>query len=265
MNDSPHDPARRQLFAAALIPGLEKLLEPLARKPNSYDEWFAAIEIDDATRCQQLLQRGFDPNTIEPERLDTALILSVRYRAWKVFTLLLKHPQIQLDARSRNGDTALMIAAFTGETKAALALIDQGAEINRPGWTALHYASAVGNTSVIKKLIDHSAYIDAESPNKTTPLMMAARAGHLPSVKLLLEEGADVLAKNELGLNAIDFANSQNHTSIVQLLDRYSKEALLKDNAQKPPGSTDAENLQQSSEETTDDSSSSNSQNEEQK
>ena len=75
MNDYPHDPARRQLFAAALIPGLEKLLEPLARKPNSYDEWFAAIEIDDATRCQQLLQRGFDPNTIEPERLDTALIL----------------------------------------------------------------------------------------------------------------------------------------------------------------------------------------------
>ena len=228
MNDSPHDPARRQLFAAALIPGLEKLLEPLARKPNSYDEWFAAIEIDDATRCQQLLQRGFDPNTIEPERLDTALILSVRYRAWKVFTLLLKHPQIQLDARSRNGDTALMIAAFTGETKAALALIDQGAEINRPGWTALHYASAVGNVVLMRKLIENSAYSDAESPNKTTPLMMAARAGHLSSVQFLITEGADVTAKNELGLNAIDFAKSQNHTAIIKLLERYIEQAEIK-------------------------------------
>jgi ankyrin repeat protein len=228
MQDLPHDPSRRQLFAAALLPGLEKLLEPLARKSNSYEEWFAAIEIDDAFRCQLLLQRGFDPNTIEPERLDTALILSVRHRAWKVFALLLKHPDVQLDARSRNGDTALMIAAFNSDTKSALELIDKGAEINRPGWTALHYASAVGNLVLIRKLIENSAYIDAESPNKTTPLMMAARAGHLSSVQFLIDEGADVTAKNELGLNAIDFAKSQNHVTIANLLERYLKQADTK-------------------------------------
>lgn len=226
MNDHQHDPKRRQLFAAALLPGLEKFLEPLSRKPNSYNDWFAAVEIDDARQCEQLLQRGFDPNTIEPERLDTALILSVRYQSWKVFAVLLKNPATNIDARSRNGDTALMIASFTGETKAALELIDKGAEINGPGWTALHYACAVGNVSVIRKLIDHAAYIDAESPNKTTPLMMAARGGHMASVQLLLDEGADVIVTNELGLNAIDFANSQKHTNIAQLLEQYTQWAL---------------------------------------
>jgi ankyrin repeat protein len=149
-----------------------------------------------------------------------------------VFALLLKHPDVQLDARSRNGDTALMIAAFNGDTKAALELIDKGAEINRPGWTALHYACAVGNLAVIRKLIENSAYIDAESPNKTTPLMMAARGGHLSSVQFLIDEGADVTAKNELGLNAIDFAKSQNHIAIISLLERYVKQSETKSDTQ---------------------------------
>ena len=234
MTEQGHDPGRRQVLAAAVLPGLERLLQPLTRKPDSYTEWFSAIQMDDATRCQQLLQRGFDPNTVEPERFDTGLILAVRIKSWKVFNLLLKARGTQLDARSRNGDTALMVASFNGEAAAASSLIDQGAEINRPGWTALHYAAASGSLTIIRKLLMHSAYIDAESPNKTTPLMMAARAGHDKAVLLLLEEGADVLLKNELGLDAIDFARSQQRTEIVRLLQRWQSKAIA---AQRPEGS----------------------------
>ena len=221
-----HDPGRRQLLAAALLPGLERMLQPLSKKPNSYTEWFDAIHLDDGNRCRQLLERGFDPNTIEPERFDTGLILSVRKKSWKVFAVLLSARGIELDARSRNGDTALMIAAFNAEVAAANRLIDKGAEINRPGWTALHYAAASGSVPIIRKLLERAAYIDAESPNKTTPLMMAARAGHEKVVVLLLEEGADVLLKNELGLDAIDFAKSQERTAIVRILERWQTKLL---------------------------------------
>lgn len=225
-NELGYDPQRRQVLAAAVLPGLERLLQPLQRKPDSFAEWFDAISLDDASRVRQLLQRGFDPNTIEPERFDTGLILSIRKKAWKVFDVLLNAKGMHLDARSRNGDTALMIAAFNGDTGAASRLIEKGAEINRPGWTALHYAAASGSLPIVRALLEHSAYIDAESPNKTTPLMMAARAGHEKVVLLLLQEGADVLLKNELGLDAIDFAKSQERTSVVRLLERWQQKAL---------------------------------------
>ncbi|MEJ6763173.1 MAG: ankyrin repeat domain-containing protein, partial [Comamonadaceae bacterium] len=55
------------------------------------------------------------------------------------------------------------------------------------------------------------------SPNGTTPLMMAAQYGLLASVQTLLDEGADVLLKNERGLNALDFAliGSQPDSAVV--------------------------------------------------
>ena len=233
MTDSDYDPGRRQLLASAVLPGLERLLQPLSRKADSYTEWFSAVQADDANRCRQLLLRGFDPNTPEPERVDTALILAVRYKSWKVFELLLGTQGTNLDARSRNGDTAIMVAAFNSETVAVRKLLARGAEINRPEWTALHYAATAGSVPIVRLLLEHSAYIDAESPNKTTPLMMAARGGHEKVVRLLLDEGADVALKNELGLDAIDFARSQKHDAIVSLLQQQLARSEASRNAAK--------------------------------
>ena len=212
-------PMRRLLLAALVLPDPESLLQQLRPKPNAYREWFEAIHKDDTRVLRTLLARGFDPNSIEPERFDSGLILAVRLKSTKVVALLLDTPDINIDARSQNGDTALMVAAYQSDTDTALALIGKGAEINRPGWTALHYAAASGNVSIIRKLLEESAYIDAESPNRTTPLMMAARSGHRDAIQLLLEEGADVLLKNEAGLDAADFARAQGFLGLAHDLE----------------------------------------------
>lgn len=183
---------------------------------GAYDDFFRAVKIDDAKAVASLLARGLDPNLIEPERGETGLIIALRADSMKVFETLLKSRQIDLEVKAFNGDNALMMAAYKGNRPAVEALIEQGAEVNKTGWTPLHYAAFVGNNDIVKLLLDKSAYIDAESPNKTTPIMMAARAGHILTVKLLLDEGADATLKNDAGMTAIDFANKYEFKDIAE-------------------------------------------------
>jgi len=192
---------------------------------GAYDDFFRAVKIDDAPAIKSLLARGLDPNLIEAERGDTGLILALRENSMQVFDALLNARDLNIEAKALNGDTALMIACFKGNKPAVEALLEKGAEVNRPGWAPLHYAAAIGNNEIVKLLLDKSAYIDAESPNKTTPIMMAARGGHILTVKLLLDEGADASLKNELGMTAIDFAEKYEFRDIAEGLTHRLKKA----------------------------------------
>jgi ankyrin repeat protein len=180
-------------------------LMPLAHA-GAYEDFFKALQLDLAQSVKSLLERGFDPNSVDPERRDPALVYAVRFESIKVLPVLLSSPQINIEAKAPNGDTALMVAAYKGEKEAVALLLDKGAEPNRPGWTALHYAAASGSVEIVKMLLEKSAYIDAESPNKTTPLMMAAASGKTSVVELLTAEGADQTLKNDRGMTAHDFA-----------------------------------------------------------
>ncbi|OWW21468.1 ankyrin repeat domain-containing protein [Noviherbaspirillum denitrificans] len=195
---------------------------------GAYDDFFRAVKIDDARVVKTLLARGLDPNIIEHERGDTGLILALREESMDVVNVLVNAPNIDFEVKTRNGDTALMIACFKGFKPVVEAMLEKGAEVNRPGWTPLHYAAANGHIDIVRLLLDKSAYIDAESPNKTTPMMMAARGGHIYVVKLLLDEGADATLKNELGMSAIDFAANHNHKDIAEgLTSRLRKAGKL--------------------------------------
>jgi ankyrin repeat protein len=215
---------RRRVLQALAAAGLALCLPELAFG-GVYDDWFRAIKRNQDDEVRSLLKRGVDPNTVDEERGDTGLIIAVREESTNVFNLLLQARDMKLDARSRNGDTALMLAAYKGNMAAVRALLDKGAEANQTGWTALHYAAASGHNDIVQLLLDRSAYIDAESPNQTTPIMMAARGGHILTVKLLLDEGADATLKNGAGMTAIDFARAGGFNDIVEGLTYRLKKA----------------------------------------
>lgn len=198
---------------------------PMAASAGAYEDFFNAARTDNVEEIESLLRRGLDPNLVEEERGETGLIIAVREGATRVFNVLLNARNIDLELKARNGDNALMVAAYKGNRSAVEQLLAKGAEVNRPNWTALHYAAAAGKEDIVQLLLKKGANVNASSPNQTTPLMMAAGEGHIMTVKLLLDNGADLTAKNELGLGALDFAARGGHKDIVEGLTYRLKRA----------------------------------------
>jgi ankyrin repeat protein len=185
---------------------------------GSYEDFFKAVQFDDVKTVQALLQRGFDPNTVNPAGIP-ALMLAVREPSLKVAQLLASWPKVKTEVRNENDESVLMLAALKGFLPLVKQLVDKDADVNKPGWTPLHYAASGGHVSIVEFLLGNSAYIDAESPNGSTPLMMAAMYGSPESVKVLIQAGADLNIKNQLGLTALDFAVRGNRQNAKELIE----------------------------------------------
>jgi hypothetical protein len=187
-------------------------------RAGSYEDFFKAIPMDDARTVTRLLQRGFDPNTISPKGVH-GLFLAVQSDALKTAGVLINWPKTQVEWRSDKDESPLMLAALNGHVDLVHQLIAKEADVNKTGWTPLHYAASGAKASILLILLDHSAYIDAESPNGSTPLMMAAMYGDVDCVKLLLEAGADPTLQNQQGLNAADFARRVSRLDSLAVID----------------------------------------------
>ena len=55
-----------------------------------------------------------------------------------------------------------------------------------------------------------------------TPLSWAARDGHEAIVKLLLEKGADIKAKDNNGQTPLSWAAEKGHEAVVKLLESHA-------------------------------------------
>lgn len=172
---------------------------------GSYEDFFSAIQSDDQAAVTALLRRGFDPNSRDPKG-QVGLFVALQKGSLGAAQALLNAPSLDVNALNEQGESALMIAALKGQLDACEALIKRGARVDQPGWSPLHYAATGPQPKAVALLLARGANLEAESPNRSTALMMAARYGPEASVDLLLAQGADVRRVNEAGLNAADFA-----------------------------------------------------------
>jgi ankyrin repeat protein len=134
-----------------------------------------------------------------------------------------------VQARSRDGFTALQLAAYFGQPGTAAVLLERGAEVNAVASNpmrlmALHSAASAAVPEIIRMLLAHGAEVNARQEGGFTPLHAAAQNGDLESLDLLLAHGADPTLQTDDGRTASDFALAAGKPTAVERLRRRATE-----------------------------------------
>jgi len=184
---------------------------------GAYEDFFSALIRDDAGAIGSLLQRGFDPDSRDAKG-QPALTLAIQRESTQVAKALAANPATNVNALNEAGESPLMLAALKGDMALCEQLLARGARIDQPGWAPLHYAATGPDARIVRLLLERGAALEAESPNHSTPLMMAAGYGNEESVDLLLARGADPKRRNERNLQAADFARRAGRERLAERL-----------------------------------------------
>jgi ankyrin repeat protein len=119
-----------------------------------------------------------------------------------------------VNAKTEDGWTALMVAVGKGRTAIVEALIAGGADVNaktEDGWTALMVAADWGRAQ--KDILRISPH-----PVMELSFLSGGKYYYIETVQTLIAAGADVNAKNNLGETALKKATENRHTEIARLL-----------------------------------------------
>ena len=159
----------------------------------------------------------------------TALMLAARGGHAEHIKVLL-NAGADVNAEDYRGVTALMWAASGGHAEAIKLLLNAGADVNAKnnifGVTALMMAAGGGHAEVIKLLLNAGADVNAKSNEGYTALMAAAQEGHAEAIQLLLDAGADVNIRDYYGKRAVDYARRNSElkgTDALRLLEQLSR------------------------------------------
>ena len=209
-----------------------------------------AVEHDDLEMTDLLLRAGARVAARTREGV-TPIRLAAINGSGRMLDRLLKAGADPNSPLTPAGDTALMMAARTGNTEAVRVLVEGGANVNAKetwgGTTPLMWAVSEGHLDAARLLMAAGADVSARShyvaaangrgfegrtpvANRTettseefasgwlTPLMLAAREGHIEVAGMLVAGGADVNAVAGDGKTALALAIFNGNYDLASLL-----------------------------------------------
>jgi ankyrin repeat protein len=185
--------------------------------------WLAASEGQTAV-VQYLLSMGASASNTRNDGI-TALMSASIGGHYDVVRLLVEHGA-DVTVTDMDGSTPLMNAAENG-TMAIVELISTTAQfdpkymnaISKSGYTALIIAAAHGHTDIVRYLLEHQADANTVSETQVTAFMYAAASNRVDVMKVLVEVGkVDIEMKHNNGGTALLEAATGSAVEALQYL-----------------------------------------------
>ncbi len=214
--------------------GSEKQNANQARRVQDAEKLVRSIQQNDAENVQRLLSAGADPNEKGLDYLP--LMMAVLKRSKQIVEVLLT-AGANVNATSEIGDTSLTMAVASGDTEIVDLLIERGADLtvrDKYGSTVLHKAARESDGEMMKRLLATGVDPNLKDSEDNTPLIIApgnldvVTGKSIDIVRLLIEKGADVNAKNKYGGTPLHAAIGSEQT--VKLLLEHGADVNAKNN-----------------------------------
>jgi erythromycin esterase len=130
-----------------------------------------------------------------------------------------------INVKNENGRTPLHLAVSRNNTDLAKLLLSaSGSDPN-----SLHMTAAAGNLTSIQRLIDQGADVNVKDEVGWTPLIWATCMGEIESLKLLIAQGADVTIPTNNQRTALHRAVYAGDNNIAQILITHGADLDAKD------------------------------------
>ena len=165
----------------------------------------------------RLLRAGADPNAALTPAGDTALMLAARTGRADAIRALLESGANVNATESWGGTTPLMWAVSGGHTDAARLLIAAGADVNAQSYyvAAANGRGFEGRTPVANRT---ESKVEEFASGWLTPLMFAAREGHLGLARILVAAGAGIDTVGGDGKTALALAIFNGNYEVASFL-----------------------------------------------